>query len=47
MEEKFEDCYASIETIKETIEQLKQEIAGVRNDMLSKLAGAAMTTSSP
>lgn len=43
---KFDDCYASIETNKETIEQLKQEIGGVRNDMLTKLTGAAMASPS-
>ena len=41
---KFEDCYASIETNKEVIEQLKQDIGGVRNDMLTKLTGAAMAS---
>jgi len=40
---KLEDCYASIETNKEIIEHLKQEVGGLRNDMLSKLSGAAMT----
>ena len=42
MNAKFEDVYATIDTNKESIESLKQEIGGVRNDMLSKLAGAAM-----
>ena len=44
MNAKFEDVYASIDTNKEVIEQLKQEIGGVRNDMLAKLAGAAMNS---
>lgn len=36
MTSKFEDVYASLETNKETIDSLKSEIAGVRNDMLTK-----------
>lgn len=44
MNAKFEDVYATIETNKESIEHLKQEIGGVRNDMLTKLAGAAMNS---
>lgn len=41
---KFEDCYATIETNKESIDHLKQEIGGVRNDMLTKLSGASMSS---
>ena len=43
---KFEDAYASIETNKEIIEQLKQDVGGLRNDMLTKLTGAAMASPS-
>ena len=44
MTSKFEDVYASLETNKETIDSLKSEIAGVRNDMLAKQTGAAMAS---
>jgi len=46
MTSKFEDVYASLETNKETIDSLKSEIAGVRNDMLAKATGAAMASPS-
>ena len=39
MEQKFEDVYATIETNKEAIEELKQDLGGLRNDMLTKLSG--------
>lgn len=44
MEAKFEDVYATIEANKDTIEELKTEIAGVRTDMLTKMAGASKSS---
>ena len=33
MEQKFEDVYATIETNKESIDQMKQDITHMRNEM--------------
>ena len=41
MESKFEDCYATIEANKESINELKSDLQTLRNDMLTKLAGQA------
>ena len=40
MEQKFEDVYATIETNKESIDQMKQDITHMRNGMNVQLAGA-------
>lgn len=39
MESKFEDVYATIETNKELIEELKADLQRVENEMTSKLVG--------
>ena len=46
MESKFDDCYANIDANKDKIEDLKKDLTGLKNEMIAKLAGAAMSSPS-